>query len=282
MMVNENSEEFSVIALQIDHSRVAGYLAAHWGNDEFARLEPYEALVLAAQEHDNGWWAWEIAPTMSEDGHPLDYIGSIAHLGDGVWLDLARKGVSKLLEVNKYAALMAQMHAEGLLDQAMGLIPRMMSQTKRPGVEEFLAQGKELRAQWAAELAESGSWARYVTEDALWTNYKYLEVFDQLAQYLCNRYPLNNSARQTGPGPDLSSTPVPVRPDLPDVTIEVDVIDERTAYVDPYPFDVDVLTVSFPARLMPNVAFDSHNDFLGAFYRAERIGVEYVLARRTA
>lgn len=280
MMVNESTGDFSVVALQIDHSRVAGYLAAHWGNSDFAPLEPYEAMVLATQEHDNGWWAWEIAPTMSDDGRPLDYIGSIAHLGDGVWLDLARKGAAKLLEVNKFAALMAQMHAEGLLDQAMGLIPRMMSQVKRPGVEQFLAEGKSLRAQWVAELSESDVWAPYVTEDALWTNYKYLEVFDQLAQYICNRYPLNSTLRTTGPGSDLSKTPVPVRPGEPDVGLTVDVIDETRAYVDPYPFDVDVLKVSFPARLMPNQAHLTHGEFLRAFYRAERVGAEYTLMRR--
>ncbi|HEY7556353.1 MAG TPA: DUF3891 family protein, partial [Candidatus Binatia bacterium] len=40
----------TILALQIDHSRVAGYLAAHWGNQDFDRPQPYSSVVLAAGE----------------------------------------------------------------------------------------------------------------------------------------------------------------------------------------------------------------------------------------
>ena len=35
-----------ILALQIDHSRVAGYFAAHWGNKDFDRPKPYSSVVL--------------------------------------------------------------------------------------------------------------------------------------------------------------------------------------------------------------------------------------------
>ena len=57
---------------QPDHAAVSGYLAAHWGNDEFARpgsFAPFpepERLraetIFAIAEHDNGWWEWEADP----------------------------------------------------------------------------------------------------------------------------------------------------------------------------------------------------------------------------
>ena len=63
-----------ILALQIDHSRVAGYFAAHWGNRLFDRPEPYSSVVLAATEHDIGWWEWEMKPsTLNDKGFPLDY-----------------------------------------------------------------------------------------------------------------------------------------------------------------------------------------------------------------
>ena len=52
MMVNPYDDSRLMLALQIDHSRVAGYFAAHWGNQDFARPEPYTSVVLAA----NGPW----------------------------------------------------------------------------------------------------------------------------------------------------------------------------------------------------------------------------------
>jgi hypothetical protein len=39
---------------QNDHGDLAGQFAAHWGNDRFAKLEPYQSMVLAAETHDNG------------------------------------------------------------------------------------------------------------------------------------------------------------------------------------------------------------------------------------
>lgn len=50
-------------------------------------------MVLAAQEHDSGWWEWEIRPRLNDQGYPPDYIGSMKHLGRCVWS--ARTGGKK-------------------------------------------------------------------------------------------------------------------------------------------------------------------------------------------
>ena len=64
MMVCPYNDEQLLLILQVDHSQVTGWLAAHWGNDDFASASPYQAMVLAAQEHDTGWWDWEIKPQL--------------------------------------------------------------------------------------------------------------------------------------------------------------------------------------------------------------------------
>src|SRR3990172_13409163 len=90
-----------------------------------------------------------------------------------------------------------------------------------------------------------------ISEERLWTNFKYMEAFDQLAQFVCNRYPFNSKERKNGPTNQLSNTPVPVTVGSKDVVLTVDVQDESNAILRPYPFDVDPLVVSFPARLLP-------------------------------
>ena len=62
MMAYPYDDTRIILALQIDHSRVAGHFAAHWGNQEFDRPKPYSSVVLAAHEHDIGWWEWEMKP----------------------------------------------------------------------------------------------------------------------------------------------------------------------------------------------------------------------------
>ncbi len=69
---------------QPDHSQIAGYFAACWGNGAFARPGSFASstpvvdperlraeAVLAIAEHDNGWWEWEAIPDLSaDDGLP--------------------------------------------------------------------------------------------------------------------------------------------------------------------------------------------------------------------
>ncbi len=243
MIVCPYNESFLVLVLQTDHSRIAGLLAAHWGNDKFASLNPYASMVLAAQEHDSGWWDWEIKPTLNEQGSPSDYIGSIKHLGQGVWLDLYRRA----------------------------------DYTGDPAVQEFIAAQKALRPQWLQVLQKNPALQEATNDTHLWTNFKLMEVFDQFAQFVCNRYPFNSQARKNGPSNTLSNIPVPVAPGHDDVTLTLDIQNEREAVVRPFPFDVSPLVVSFQGRLVPNRRYLNQEEFLQDFYRAERIDINYTL-----
>jgi hypothetical protein len=277
MIVCPYNESSLVLVLQTDHSRIAGLLAAHWGNDKFARLNPYASMVLAAQEHDSGWWDWEIKPTLNEQGYPADYIGSIKHLGQGVWLDLYRRAIERLAQRDLYAAYFVSMHGEGLLTRGMGLLPSMPDYTADTAVQQFIAQQRELRAGWLPALQENQELAATTTETQLWTNFNLMEVFDQFAQFVSNRYPLNSQARKNGPTNTLSGLTVPVSPDRPHVTLTIDVENETDAVVRPFPFDVNPLRLTFEGRLVRNRPFTNQEEFLQQFYGGERIAITYML-----
>lgn len=277
MMVCPYDDSRLLLILQTDHSRVAGLLAAHWGNDQFAKLRPYGSMVLAAQEHDSGWWDWEIKPSVNEQGYPSDYIGSIKHLGQGVWLDLYRRAIERLASRDLYAAYFVSMHGEALLTQGMGLLPSMPDYRNDSAVQSFIAEQKAPRTRWLAQLQTDAVPRELIQEPQLWTNFKLMEVFDQFAQFVCNRYPFNSQVRKNGPTNKLSNIPVPVTDGESDVTLTIDVQNEREAIVSPYPFDVSPLPVSFEGRLVPNRSYSKQEEFLEDFYKAERIGISYTL-----
>jgi hypothetical protein len=272
MMVCPFNDEFQLLVLQVDHSRVAGLLAEHWGNDEFAELEPYASMVLAAQEHDAGWWEWEIHPTLNSDGSPVDYIGSTKTLGR-VWLDFYRHGIERVAEHDPYAGLIISMHGEGLLSRGLGLLPHMPDLSGNPEVKLFIEEQHPFRSSMLEDLRSKGH-AR-AADEHVWTSFKYMEVFDQLAQFICNRYPFNSTARKQ-PDNTLSGVPVPVREGVPDTHLTVDVQNESRAVVRPYPFDLDPLEIAFPARLIPNRTF-TESEFLREFHRGRPITVTYSL-----
>lgn len=277
MMVCRYDESRLLLVLQVDHSRIAGLFAAHWGNQDFARPRPYAAMVLAAQEHDSGWWDWEIKPTLDTQGYPPDYIGSIRKLHEGTWLNFYRHGIQRVAEQDPYAGYNISMHGEGLLTQGMGILPYMPDYTVFPDVQEFIREQKAFRGKLLDEMRDIQAYKSDISEEHLWTNFKFMEVFDQFAQYVCNRYPFNSKERKNGPTNQLSNTPVPVAPGSKDVILTVDVQDESNAIVKPYPFDVNPLVVSFPGRLIPNRPYASQEDFLPHFYTAERVTMTYRL-----
>jgi hypothetical protein len=277
MMVCPYDDSRLLLILQIDHSRIAGLLAAHWGNDQFAKPSPYSSMVVAAQEHDSGWWDWEIKPSVSPEGRPVDYIGSIKHLGQGVWLNFYTNGIDRLVDRDPYAAFQVSMHGEGLLTQGMGLLPYMPDYTDDPAVQKFIADQKKLRAGLLAQLKKDPSLEDALSDERVWTNFKMMEVFDQFAQFVCNRYPFNSRARKNGPTNTLSNVPVPTFPGKPDTTLTVDIRNDKEAIIRPYPFDVSPLRIAFEGRLVPNHNYSSQTDFLEKFYKAERVGIEYIL-----
>lgn len=277
MMVCPYNDSSVLLILQTDHSRIAGLLAAHWGNDQFAKLRPYTSMVLAAQEHDSGWWDWEIKPSVNDQGYPSDYIGSIKHLGQGVWLDLYRRAIERLAARDLYAAYYVSMHGEALLTQGMGLLPSMPDYRNDPAVQNFIAEQKAHRAEWLPELRRNEAFKNTIDDERLWMNFKLMEVFDQFAQFVCNRYPFNSQARKNGPSNTLSNIPVPVAAGKPDVTLMVDVQSETEAIVRPFPFNVSPLRLAFEGRLVANRRYANDEEFLAEFYAGERIAINYTL-----
>ena len=127
-------------------------------------------------------------------------------------------------------------------------------------------------------MRQSEQFKSFASDEQIWTNYEYMEVFDQLAQFVCNRYPLNSKARKLGPTNTLNDVDVPTKHGAPAVKIKIDTVSENRAVLSPYPFNVDPLVFSFPARLVANRAYPDPEDFLAEFYKAERITITHTLA----
>jgi hypothetical protein len=268
-----------ILALQIEHSRVAGYFAAHWGNQNFDRPAPYASVVLAAGEHDIGWWEWEMKPsTLNDKGFPLDYHdGSLKYLGQ-LRLDFYKNAVDRVKSRDPYAAMLMAMHGVALMNAGYGKYAYPPDRTGDPRVKAYVEDQENLRLKLLAELRQSDEFKQHCSDEQIWTNYEYMEVFDQLAQYICNRHPLNSKARKLGPSDTLNDVDIPTKHGKPAAKITINPVAEHKAVLIPYPFDMDPLPVSFAARLVPNHPYKNGEEFLGEFYRGEKITVTHQLA----
>ena len=279
MMVMDYDESRLLLVLQVDHSHVAGFLGAHWGNSRFARPEPFASVVLAGQEHDGGWLDWEMKPSvLSDRGYPLDYHdGSLRYLRRAR-LDFYSSAVRRVSKRDPYAALLILMHGVGLMNSHYGRVKYPPDRSSDPLVKEYLDDQEQVRLNLLDQLQGSREFQRFCTEERIWINLDTMETFDKIAQYVCNRYPLNSKARKNGPSNSLNDVLVPVKPGAEHVRMQIDPVADHRAVIQPYPFDVDPLVVSYPARLVPKRTYTDTESFVEEFYRAERITVAHTLA----
>jgi hypothetical protein len=149
-----------------------------------------------------------------------------------------------------------------------------------PEVKEFLSEQESYRAELMKQLKGSAEYRDFVSEDQLWTNFKLMEVYDQMGQFVCNRYPFNSTERKNGPSNTMSNVPTPTKPGRADTILAFTIKDERRAMVEPYPFDIDPLVVSFQGRLIPKRRYGKQAEFLDEYYRAERLTINYSLHSR--
>lgn len=278
MMVNDISDDEVMLVMQLDHSRVAGQLAAVWGNETFAPVAPYESIVLAAQEHDTGWWEWEAKPTLNAEGRPLDYIGSASFLG-ATWLDFYRRVVERVVLEDAYAGYMVSMHGDGLLNKAMGLLPSLPDLSAKPLIRAFIDEQVDYRKSLLPQLRATPEFAEHASDERIWTNYTLMEVFDQVAQFVCNRYPFDSQRRKNGPTPYLSDLAIPVAEGVADTRLHIEVLNDHDAIVRPYPFSVDPVIVTFPAKILPKRSYDDRSTFLRDYYTARPVVATYYLRR---
>jgi hypothetical protein len=274
MMLSPLEDGRLLIILQIDHSRTAGVVAAHWGNKEFGQPWPYVPVVVAGGGHDSAWWDWEIEPFLNASGDLIDYYRSNEVLGT-TWLDFTNSWIDRLARRDPYAGFLVSMHHEGLLSGGFGTLPHMPDRREEPVVAEFGRRQKAFRDQLRTQMEAREDLRPYLDEELVRHNYKLVQVFDQFGQILCNRHPFNSAARKTGPKTTLVC--VPVRVGAPDTTLTIDIVGETAAVVRPWPFDVAEIEIHVPARVLPRSHYESHDEFLRDYLKADQITVTRIL-----
>jgi hypothetical protein len=128
------------------------------------------------------------------------------------------------------------------------------------------------------QLRGSSLYRDFVSEEQLWINFKLMEVYDQMGQFVCNRYPFNSRQRKNGPSHTMSNVPVPTLLGKDDTILTFMIKDESRAAVAPYPFDLDPLPVSFQGRLIPKRRYADQDEFLREYYGAEKLSIDYFLS----
>jgi len=277
MIIAEGPKEYRLIT-QNDHGDLAGQFAAHWGNDKFARLNPYPSMVLAAEAHDNGWWHWDINPSVDDEGVPLAFTRTPREKRSGFY----GKGIDYVVEKDLYAGLMVSMHGVGLPQQRYGSMPSMSKRVDEYSLG-FIKEREPSHKTMMEQVARMEQYAGANSPDQIWFNYRMMQVFDRLSLFFCANFDIStvpaSGAHSQGKayyGPAI--TPTPVRFGEPDIEVCLRAVDHGAVIAEPYPFDESPLRVAVSGRLIPRIAYKSQEEFREVYSKAPRQVFEFNLA----
>jgi len=208
-----------VLALgQTSHAWVSGQLARSWGNQQFPRPQPAEAIALGAEQHDIGWARFDLKPEFDpETSLPRSFLKTSVQRHLAIWADAPET----LLAASSYAALVASMHGRALSE----LRRRNADCTEARLLDLHITAERERQSLLSGRLDLSEAQTRVIQEQ-MW-------AWDGISLALCHGW----ADFETSAPAAAKSVPLRMRSE------------EGNAFiVDPWPFTIATVEVHCEAR----------------------------------
>ena len=251
------------LVTQPNHAVASGYMAAHWGNEEFTKLGFYdncsESDKLAAEtifgiaEHDNGWWEWEASPSSSEsDKLPLGLAEVLSDPKESTqrW----QIGTTRFEDSHPYASLLINFHAYRLYNKAheeeSSIHPlfgdsKSISNENSPQAISLIETLQNQQERLKQRLDSLGGWHKdAIRPEILLPHVRMMQILDALSLYLCSDFIPPVSGKAKGLGRDeVEIKDIPRKNWGDKVKLHITPQEDGTLVCDPYPFDEDNLVV---------------------------------------
>ena len=266
-MILQEVRDQLVIIRQTDHAVLAGFFAREWGNELFKQPEPFESFRLAASEHDNGWREWELLPQIDPKTR-LPY--SFMSLPTEAHMELYRRGIDRVVKMDRYAGLLVNMHCHGLYDRTRATIPgfsaKYVKATEGELVSKFLQGLKLQQLRLKVDLRADAPTRDFADDKTVEVNARRLEALDRLSLYFC-----------MGSQQDSGIEGVPVDVHGSEVDWELRSHGNNIISLAPYPFRREPLQVSVLTRSVPKRLYVDSLDFQKTLGRAPYTAVKFTL-----
>lgn len=267
MIVRELPDGTAYILTQEAHADVAAQCAAHWGNDRFDRIDPFNSVVFGVLYHDSGHREMEAdLPIDGEKGLPYPFRGAPPELRRREADEVNARWVGTR---DPYASLVVATHHAGLRKRRYDTVRARQPSAggPRPAAEERLGRESAFAdfQDWQRETARALGLAEPAARAAFWHNYSLLQVFDLLSLHLCCDGYRGDQIQE------LTLEGVPVRYGSDErVDLHLTPTGPSSLRVAPYPFDCSPLPIAVIARRMEPCAGGADEVAKAAYHRAVR------------
>ena len=230
-----------VVIRQTDHAFLAGFFAREWGNETFARPEPFASFCLAAAEHDNGWQEWELAPGVDPKTFtPYSFmtVPTEEHVA------LYQRGIERAVKADLYAGLLVATHCMGLYDRAKATMPgysaKYVKTQEQHQANDFVQRLRLQVLRLKVDLRNNPATKPFTEEKLIKANSQRLDALDRLSLFFC-----------LGGADETIIEGVPVNHEGAEVDWEIRKAGKNEFTLAPYPFRREPLEFAILARRIP-------------------------------
>src|SRR6185369_15614947 len=255
MIIRDPVDGETLVVGQTDHSRLVGQLAAHWGNAEVARPEPWESVVRAAVYHDYGWLSYEASPLVdAESGDPYRFLGLPLEQRQ---LESYQWCIDWMAKIDLYSALIISRHRTGLWKARYGSMQHPRGKYDLHKLDPRIVRLIERNEAWQEETLKS---LDERARESFPANYRLMQVWDLLGLYFCCQEPYDDYVEPVPTSYGESSEA--------GLRLTMSAVGGQKVAFDPYPFDVRPCHVQLTCKRLPSRSFPSSEAFKRAYFQA--------------
>jgi hypothetical protein len=275
MLISTREDGLHLVS-QGEHGRVAGAMAAVWGNDRFPPSSVPTSLTIAATRHDDGWRRLDEAPLINaEEGRPAHFLEVPITESAGPY----GAGVDAIYEQDLRAGVLASMHRSGLWASRWGI--HDAPPVDHPLAREVVAYEDGRIAAGSRALWEAQGGLRSAFQAELWRDYETLQALDllSLALSLLDTSVVSDASVSA---PLMSSTLRPLKQPPGARLIEcvpaaggrhldlrLEVVEPGLVAIDPFPFAASEVELAVMARVLSAAPLGDAQSVVRAYHAAE-------------
>lgn len=269
MIVRELADGRVMAITQENHADLSAQFAAHWGNDTFAKLTPYETMVFATTYHDSSHRDIDAeVPFDVENCRPYGHRNLAAE-----WRrpETLPANLEWLGARDAYSSLLVAMHHTGLRKQRYDTVKSWQSQEDATNHDTFAGMERALAdlEPGQKETARSLGLDSPTNQRAFWSNYCMMQVFDLLSLYFCL------DGYQNGAMVPTALLGIPLCYEGTAVAdLRIMPLADGRVRMDPFPLDGPTRVV-VPARILDPLPVASQAEGRAAYYAAPRQALEW-------
>jgi hypothetical protein len=116
-MIRRDDKEGWILINQHDHAELSSKIMKRWGNENFTKPNPYDEIIFAIREHDNGWKEWDSSP---EVNHANKYPKNFLEMSPEEQTEIWRRCFKRHSMEHPYASALIALHFGKLNEKSLG------------------------------------------------------------------------------------------------------------------------------------------------------------------